>query len=187
MIRIPDPYMAAAKILGAVLALALVCAVVWWAVIKPRSDLADERAAHAETKAAHAAVMADLAQKTAAVAARAAAAKDAYTQVQVQAAEDYKRGVDDAYKRGMATASGIRDGTVRVRDVWRNADCPGTAAGEGAERDGGAAGVHTDRAAAIGEVLGIAGEGDATYQLCYTRLKATQKLLDACYEEPATP
>lgn len=183
MISIPDPYRPLAKVLGMVISALLLLTLVWWLVIKPRSDLADERVAHAATKAKHAQVMAEIAAKSEAVARQAAQARDKY---KAQTAEDQKKHeqeVKDAFERGKSVAAGIRDGSVSVRTVWRDRSCPQAVPGEGGEPGRGDEAVPAGRADAIGRILGYGGRWDADYKACYTRLTRAQELLNACYED----
>lgn len=177
--------MNAPRTLAAVVVLVAIAAGLWWLAVHPRQQLAAERAAHAETRAAHAQVLQRIAEGTAEVARKAAAARDEYERAKSAALAEHEQEVRDAYERGRAAAAGIAAGTVRVREVWRDRECPAAAAGPGAEPAGGPAAVADDRAAAIGRVLGIGGEADATYALAYARLRAAQGLLNTCYEEPA--
>jgi len=180
---IPLPANATARLLLQFAALAALLAAIWWAAILPRQQLANERLAHATTRATHAQVLADLAEATAKVARKAAAARVTYAEAKAKAESDYNKGVADAYERGRAAAAGIAAGTVRVRAVWR--DCPAAAAGPGTEPAGRPADVSADRGEAIGRVLGIGGEADAAYARAIDRLRAAQQLVDACHEEPA--
>lgn len=186
MISIPDPYVPLAKLLGGLLSALLLILLVWWAVFKPRQDLADERAAHQATKAAHATMLAGLAAKTEAAAAAAARARTVFEAETKENARVHATEVAAAFERGKAVAVGIRDGSVSVREVWRN-NCPSPTAGQGAEPGRGSEAIPGGRADAIGRVLGHGEAWDADYKLCYTRLTAAQKLLDAAYEEPASP
>lgn len=182
MISIPDPYRPLAKVLGMVISAVLLVVLVWWLVIKPRSDLADERVAHAATKAKHAQVMTEIAAKSEAVARQAAQARDKY---KAQTAEDQKKHeqeVKDAFERGKSVAAGIRDGSVGVRQVWRDRECPQAVSGQGGEPGRGAETIPAGRADAIGRLLGEAGGWDADYKACYARLTRAQELLNACYE-----
>ncbi|GEM_PF-2445473 len=182
---IPLPANATARLLLQFAALAALLAAIWWAAILPRQQLANERLAHATTRATHAQVLTDLAQATAEVARKAAAARVTYAEAKAKAESEYNKGVADAYERGRTAAAGIAAGTVRVREVWRERECPGAAAGQGTELAGRVADVSADRAEAIGEVLGIAGEADAAYARAIARLTAAQELVNACHEEPA--
>lgn len=173
------------RIVAALAALLLVAAAVWWVAFKPRSELADERQAHAQTRAAHAQVLADLASKTRAVAEKAAAARGTYESRNEEDRDAHDRELDAAFERGKAAAAGIGDGTVRVRTVWRDRECPAPAAGAGAAAGAGLEAVPAGRADAIGRVLGLAGQWDADYAALYQRLLAAQPLIDACYEQPA--
>lgn len=167
--------------IGAAVAL---LAVLWWAAILPRQQLAAERTAHAETKTAHATVLAAIAAKSEEVARLAAVARDTYNTENAGAKLRHEQEVRDAYERGKSTADGIRSGAVVVREVWRD-QCPQAPAGPGAEPAGGHPAVSADRAEAIGRVRAIGGEGDAGYHLLFDRLVRAQGLLNACYEQPA--
>lgn len=177
-----DPYAPMARLVGKALLVVLTLLAMWWLIMKPRSDLAAERAAHAHTRSEHAATMAEIAAQTAAVADAAARARDTYETKTKEDARVHAEEVAAAFKRGVAIAVGIRDGSIRVQDVWRDRECPAAAAGEGAGPGRGAEAVSAGRAAAIGEVLGLGGTFDADYAQCYARLKSAQKLLNQCYE-----
>jgi len=182
---IPVPANATVRILLALGGLALMLAALWWAAIWPRQQLAAERAAHAGTKARHAEVLQGLAEAAAEVARKAARAREAFAEATAESESRYEKGVADAYERGRATAAGIAAGTVRVREVWRERECPAAAGGQGTEPAAGPAGVSGDRAAAIGRVLGIGGAADAGYARAIERLNAAQAIVDQCFEEPA--
>lgn len=180
-----DPYALAIRLVGGLLSLALLAALVWWAVIKPRSDLADERAAHQATRAAQAETLAGLAAKAQAAAEAAARVRTVFETEREESIRVHAEDVAAAFERGKTVGAGIRDGSVRVRTVWRDSECPAADAGEGAGPGAGAEAVPAGRADAIGRVLGLGGQWDADYALCYARLKSAQKLLDQCHEEPA--
>lgn len=182
---IPVPTNATARLLLGLATVAVLGLALWWAVILPRQQLAAERAAHAGTKAEHARVLQALAEAAAEAARKAARAREAFAAATAESETRYQEGVADAYERGRATAAGIAAGTVRVREVWRERDCPAAAGGQGAEPAAGSAGVSGDRAAAIGRVVGIGGVADAGYARAIERLKAAQAIVDQCFEEPA--
>jgi hypothetical protein len=138
----------------------------------------------AEVKAKHAATLEGLATATEAQARRAKEVEEGVRLMRREAEKTYQKGIEDAYIRGAATAADIASGKLPVGGVWRD-QCPKAPAGQGPGPNGGSTGVSADRAAAIGRVLGIAGEADATDALLRSRLQEAQKLLDACYEEPA--
>lgn len=138
-----------------------------------------------DLKAEHARVLADIATKSQDVADKAAAARAAFGDLVLADQAAYSKGVSDAYERGKSVGAGIAAGTVRVRTVWRDRQCPQAAAGTGPEPGAGLADVDQGRADAIGRILGLAGEWDAAYGLAYRRLTRAQALLNACYEEPA--
>jgi hypothetical protein len=147
--------------------------------------LAAEQLAHQEAKAAHVAVLADIAAKTAAVAAKAQAAKTGFDANEVESKREKSDAVAAALARGQRIGYDIGRGSVVVRPVWRDRDCPAAAPGAGAAPDEGAAGVSADRGAAFGRVLGIGGTGDAVYAEALRRLRNAQPLIDACFEKPA--
>lgn len=182
---ITDPFALAVRLVSGLVALLVLCLLVWWAVIKPRSDLAAERTAHAETKARHAQVMGEIAAKTAAVAEKARAAHALFLQGAKEDERAHAVEIAAAEERGRAAAAGIADGSVRVRVEWRDRACPVAAFGEGAEPAAGDQAVPRGRADAIGRLLGHGGQWDADYQLCYARLTRAQALINSCYEEPA--
>jgi hypothetical protein len=138
----------------------------------------------AEVKAKHAATLEDIAKATQDQALRAAEVRDGFKLARREQESAYKKGVQDAYERGMATGAEFGTGERPVNWVWRD-NCPKAPAGEGSGPDGGDSGVSADRAAAIGRVLGIGGAADAHETLLRNRLQEAQKLLNACYEEPA--
>lgn len=136
----------------------------------------------ADLKIKHAAVLTKIAAKSQEAADKASVAKSAYYEFVAADQAAYTEGVKDAYERGKLAASGIGNGTVRVRTVWRD-QCPKAVSGQGPQPAGGSAGVDQGRADAIGRVLGQAGEWDEAYGLAYGRLRRAQELLNTCYEE----
>lgn len=138
----------------------------------------------AEVKAKHAATLAKIAEDTEKLARQAKEVEDGFALARKEAESAYRKGVEDAYSRGAATAADIASGKLPVGGVWRD-QCPQAIPRQGSGPDGGSAGVSADRAAAIGRVLGIAGEADATDALLRQRLADAQKIVDACYENAA--
>lgn len=179
------PYKGIAKIIGYVLLAVLAAALLWWAVGKPRVDLANEREAHSALKAAHADLLTKLSEAEAAAAVKSQEVQAAYDAGIAASAKMREKEIQDAYNRGRSTAAGIKSGAVSVRTVWRDRECAASAEGEGAGAGEGVAGVSGERADAIGRVLGHGGRWDATYAEAYRRLTEAQKIVDACYEEPA--
>ncbi len=174
-----------------VLALAAIAAVAWYAAILPRSqrdtartELAEEQRAHRATKADHAATLAKLAADSAAVAQMASKLAPAFERAKQEDAKTHQKEVADAYERGKGYAARIAAGDVRVRDVWRDLG-PIAISGPSAGPASGAAGIPWGRAQAIGEVRGLGGEFDASYDLLWKRLGEAQVIVDACYEQPA--
>jgi hypothetical protein len=139
----------------------------------------------ATLKADHAKVLADIAGQTQVVADKAAVARAAYGDEALANQAAYDKGVRDAYDRGKSAGAGIAAGTVRVRTVWRDRQCPQAPAGPGSEPGGRVADVDQGRADAIGRVLGEAGRWDAAYGLAFRRLQSAQGLLNTCFEKPA--
>lgn len=140
----------------------------------------------AEAKLEYQTTLRDIAEKTAEAARLAGIAKDTYYDRKTLDKAREAREIDNAFERGRRHGANIASGTVSVRTVWRDRECPKAVSGQGAESVGGDSGVDPGRAAAIGEILGLAGTFDATYTLAYRRLEAAQGLLNACYETPAT-
>ena len=174
----------------ALIGLALLAALafaIWFAVIKPRSDLTAEKLDHAQTKAEYAKVLADIAARTAEVEAKAKAAQDEFTRNEAESKREKSDAVAAALARGQRIGYDIGRGSVQLRPEWRDGECPSAAPGAGAEPDEGTAGVPGDRGAAVGHILGIGGVGDATYEEAFRRLRNAQPLIDACFEKPHAP
>src|SRR5690606_37697484 len=110
-----DPYAAGAAVLANLGGALVLAVLVWIVAIKPHQDLAAERQAHAATKAKHAQVLGEIAEKTAAVAAKAKAAHALFLQGAEEDAHDHAAEIAAAEERGRAAAAGIADGSVRVR------------------------------------------------------------------------
>jgi len=180
-----DPYAAGAAVLAKLGGALVLAVLVWIVAIKPHQDLAAERQAHAATKAKHAQVLGEIAEKTAAGAAKAKAAHALFLQGAEEDAHDHAAEIAAAEERGRAAAAGIADGSVRVRVGWRGRDCARPAPGEGAGPAARDQAVPRGRADAIGHLLGKGDAWDADYPLCYARLKRAQSLINTCYEEPA--
>lgn len=138
----------------------------------------------AEIKAKHAATLDGIAKAAAEQAEKARAVQESFKAARKEAESAYQKGVRDAYERGVATAAAISTGRQPVSWVWRD-NCPKAPAGEGAGPDGGDSGVSADRAQGMGRILALAGVADANDALLRSRLAEAQKLLNACYEEPA--
>lgn len=166
------------------LLLALLAGALWWAVGAPRVALASARAELATLQGQHDALKTRLAEAEAASADKTKAVQTAYDAGVKASAAMREREISDAFQRGKAAAAGISAGTVRVRTVWRDRDCPATAEGAGAGAGEGAAGVSGSRADAIGSLLAAGGSWDAQYAEAYRRLESAQAIVDACYEEP---
>ena len=174
---IPIQYRATAKLIGYGIAVLALFGLIYWAAILPRQQLSSVRAKHAETLAAIAKSAAEAAEK-------------AKLNVQIvdkakrDAAETYRKGIEDAHLRGVAAAADIATGKRPVGRVWQDR-CPQPATGTGPGPAGGNPQVSADRAAAIGRVLTIGGQADAGYAQCYARLEAAQEALNQCYDKPA--
>lgn len=166
------PYADLIRIVLSLIASLLLVALVWWAAIKPRVELAK-----AEKQ------LAEISAKSAAQEADAKVAQEQFTAGIAALRKEKDKGIEDAYIRGQAYGEDIAAGRRTVKRVWR--DCPQAAAGEGSGPDPGDSGVSGDRARAIGEVLGFGGSRDAIYAEAYGRLEAAQKLLNQCYDKPA--
>lgn len=172
--------------------LAALAFAIWFAVIKPRSELAAEKLDHAATqaefadaKAKHAAVLEQIAEDTAKMAEKAALLGSVLEKQRETDKETHRKEVASAYERGKSYAARIVSGDVSVRDVWRDRECPTPTAGEGAGPESWPSGVSWGRADAIGRVLGHGGRFDADYDLLWKRLGEAQERLNLCYEEPA--
>lgn len=138
-----------------------------------------------EAKDKHAATLDRIATATAEQADRAKEVARLFQLARREAESAYQKGVEDAYERGAATAADIASGKLPVGGVWRD-QCPQALPGEGSGPVRGDSGVSADRAQAIGNLLSLAGVADANDALLRARLAEAQKLLNACYEKPAS-
>lgn len=136
--------------------------------------------------ARHAATFQRIAELTGVAAEKAGRARALFADQVLADMVRHAKETEDAYEAGRAAAAGIRDGSVRVRTVWRDRECPAAVPGAGAEPAGGHPALDQGRADAIGGLLGASWGWDATYGLAYSRLTRAQQLLDACYEQPST-
>lgn len=167
------PYTESLRVIGALLGSLLFGVAVWWGVIQPRLDLSRLQKVHDR-------LLMELEGRNEA----AALARVEYDAEVIRLGVTRKKEIDDAFERGKATGDSIASGRQPVRVVWRDR-CPASASRAGAEADRRASGVDTDRAEAIGRVLGIGGAADAHYAEAYARLEAAQKIVNQCYERPA--
>lgn len=167
------------------LVLALIAGLLWWAVGAPRVALSSARADLATLQATHDGLVTKLAEAEAAAKVKSEEVRAAYDAGVKSAATMREKETTDAYNRGKAAGERIRAGTSSVRTVWRDRECPATADGSGAGSGEGAAQVSGERADLIGSLLGQAGSWDATYSEALRRLEQAQKIVNACYEEPA--
>lgn len=174
-----------ARLITAGIALTLIAGLLWWAVGAPRVALSSARADLATLQATHDGLVDKLAKAEAAAKAKSEEVRTAYDAGVKSAATMREKETTDAYNRGKAAGERIRAGTSSVRTIWRDRECPATADGTGAGSGEGAAQVSGERAEAIGSVLAAGGVWDATYAEAMRRLESAQKLLNACYEQPA--
>lgn len=166
--------------------LALIAGLLWWAVGAPRVALSSARADLATLQATHDGLVTKLAEAEATAGEKTKAVQAAYDAGVKSAATMREKETTDAYNRGKAAGERIRAGASSVRTVWRDRECPATADGTGAGSGEGAAQVSGERADLIGSLLGQAGSWDATYGEAYRRLTEAQKIVNACYEQPAS-
>lgn len=139
----------------------------------------------AAADARHAATFQRLAELTAKAAQKAHAARAAYGEAVAADLVKFEKEKSDAFQRGKDAAAGIAAGTVQLRTVWRDRECPAAAPRQSPGSDGGDPPVDQRRADAVGRVLGLGWQWDATYGLAVARLRRAQELLNACYEQPA--
>ena len=165
--------------------LALIAGLLWWAVGAPRVALSSARADLATLQATHDGLVTKLAEAEAAAKVKSEEVRTAYDQGVAASSRMREQEVSNAYERGKAAGERIRAGTSSVRTVWRDRECPAADEGAGTGAGEGSAGVSGSRADAIGSLLAAGGGWDAQYAEAYRRLTEAQKIVDACYEEPA--
>ncbi|TAA26573.1 hypothetical protein [Pseudoxanthomonas winnipegensis] len=127
------PYLGALKWLAAV-AILVTWAFYWHGVGAEqwRAKYTDEYAAHAATKATNAAVLQDLADKTRAVAKKAASASSALARYRTFNDERYEKAVHDAKQASADLRAGLRAGAVQLQPWWQ-CGAPGSAQGDAAD------------------------------------------------------
>ncbi len=153
-----------------------ILAVVWLHGHHKGGEASDQR---------HAATFLKIERLTAAAAEKAHAARQAYSDAALVDLATFEKEKENAFEAGRRAAAGINDGSVRVRTVWRERECPKAVPGPGAEPAGRDLALPEGRGDAIGRVLGYGWRWNAEYGLAYAGLIRAQKLVDACYEQPA--
>lgn len=143
------PWVSVAKWLAIV---AAVSALVWWAAVTPRLQLAAERTAHAK-------VLADLAQKTA-TAAQAVRTRETEVRDLLDASNQYReQGIADAVESQQALVADLRAGNRRLQQQW--AGCPAAASVPGdAETQPSADDAADLRAASAGRIARAGDDAD---------------------------
>lgn len=153
---------------------AAVLAILWVAVVTPRLQLRDERAAHAETKSGHAAVLQDLAEKTAAVAIKVREREAQFALAASDSDATHAQEKADALAAKDRIIAGLRAGNLELRQWWqdRPVSCAADAA---AEADPGADAERAElRAASAGRAIAAGAEADAWIGWLQRELTATR-------------
>lgn len=107
---------------------AAVVALLWWAAVSPRIELAQERAAHADTKAAHAALLGDLAARARHSADLARIASERVKTDRADIDARHRKELTDANHEAHRLRDCLRTGACQLQDRWTRG-VPG--AGEG--------------------------------------------------------
>lgn len=174
-----------ARILWFAAAFLILVGAIWIAVGAPRVALARSESRLSELTATHESLLARLREAEASSEAKSEEVRAAYDDGVRSSSLMREKEIADAYKRGVATVSGVNSGAVRVREVWRERDCPAPTQGAGSKPVAEPPQVSGGRAEAIGNVLGEAGVWDATYAEAYRRLEAAQVIINSCFETPS--
>ena len=132
-----------------------------------------EVSAHKATKRAHADVLADLANRTAAVAARAKAAGAAFRLARTANDHQFQKAQDDAKQKKQDLVDAQRAGAVQLHDWW-TCDRPGAGAGDAADVAGGQDGQAGLRAESAAEDVQAGAEADAWIGWLQTELINTR-------------
>ena len=132
-----------------------------------------EAAAHKETRRANAVVLRELADASAAVAARAKAASSAYAAARAVNNRQYDKAVDDAKQARSDLVRAQRAGTVQLHDWW-TCDRPGAGVGDAAGLSGGQDGHADLRAESAAEDVQAGAEADAWIGWLQRELIATR-------------
>ncbi len=162
-------------------AAALLVLGVWWACFLPRQQLASVRAEYAAYQAKMVEATTKAAEKARAAQAAIDKSLQEYSRESDFAAERTRIALEDARTDADRRVAELRRaGDDRVRNAWsqclaRPAESVGTGVAEGTAH------LSDDGAAALGPVLAIGRAADVQYARAIAELKATRKLLGACY------
>lgn len=173
------PYADLLKALAALLLATLLVGLGWYAGAGKWEGKYDaEVTAHKATKAEHARVMSDLAEKIAAVAAKAKAASDKLAEDRKANDDRYDKAVDRAKRAESDLARALRRGAVQLRPEW-TCDSPGSGTGSpaaAAGRQDAAAGLRYAGAAGL---IGGADRCDAWIGWLQRELTSTRQAVIA--------
>lgn len=174
------PYLGALKWL-VVVAIMVAWAIYWHGVGAEqwRGKYTDEHAAHAATKAANAAVLQDLADKTRAVAEKAASASSELARYRSFNDERYEKAVHDAKQASADLRAGLRSGAVQLQPWWQCAGAAGSAQGDAADAAGGQDGDAELRFAGAIEDVADGDSADAWIIWLQGELTATREQFKA--------
>lgn len=169
----PFPWLKLAKWLGIA---AAVAGVVWWAVIAPRMELAAERAAHAQTKTENAEKWQRQAELTA-KAAQSVRARETEVRGLLDASNEYReQGIAHAVESQQELVAGLRAGTVRLQQQWRQCESAATRVPGDAEAEPGADGGAALRAESAGRIARAGDDADIQVRGLQAYARACQAL-----------
>lgn len=148
-----------------------------------RTEVADERAAHAETKSDHADVLRDLAEQTADVARKVREREAEFLRLSAANDETHRQEKARALASKDRVIADLRSGALQLQDWWRcEVPAHGDSADAAASADsGGAPGGADLRAAGAGSLVQVGAEADGRVRWLQSELIATR---NACGVHP---
>lgn len=171
------------KLVVGFLFIALLVLALWWAVFKPRSDLAELRGEYEQYRTTMVAATKAAAEKARAAQAAINHANEVYARESDFAAERARIALADAEDGAARDLADLRSRSDdRVRNVWsqclaRPAPIDGAGVAEGSAH------LSDDGAAALAPILAIGRRADVQYARAIAELTSTRQLLSVCYGE----